>query len=152
MARATLCLDTDILIDFLRARGEQPTLFELAVERYTCVLPSVTVYEVSFGIERYGRANDRRMLQTLLRTMEVIPFDLRAARASAQLDAVLQRAGQRVDFPDLFIAGICVARKLPLLTRNRAHFSRIPHLILLDPHALLAAKGLPASSSSQQDR
>jgi predicted nucleic acid-binding protein len=71
--------------------------------------------------------------------VEVLPFDLTAARISARLDATLQKAGRRLDVPDLFIAGICVARTIPLLTRNVAHFSRIPQLTILDPHELVSS-------------
>jgi len=140
MARPALCIDTDILIDFLRGRDHAADLFEQAVERYRCALPSVAVYEVALGIERYGRREDRARLQSVLRAVDVLPLDLAAARASARLDASLQRSGLRLDFPDLFIAGICLANKLALLTRNRAHFSRVPSLTLLDPHHLLSGK------------
>ena len=34
---------------------------------------------------------------------------------------------------DICIAATCIARKLPLLTRNIEHFSRIQSLKLLDP-------------------
>ena len=116
MARPTLCIDTDILIDFLRAHEEQARLFEAALARYPCALTSITVYEIWLGIERYARHADRRYLQRVLDVVEVLHF------------------------PDLFIAGICLARDLPLLTRNRTHFSRIPQLVLLDPEKLLSGK------------
>jgi len=35
-----------------------------------------------------------------------------------------------IGFPDILIAGICLAHDLPLLTRNQAHFERIPDLVL----------------------
>jgi len=138
MARATLCIDTDILIDFLRAHGEQARLFEAALERYPCAVTSITVYELGLGIERSARHADRRHLQRVLDVVEVVPFDLTAARVSAHVDASLHRDGIRLHFPDLFIAGICLARDLSLLTRNRTHFSRIPQLVLLDPDKLLS--------------
>ena len=137
MARSTLCIDTDILIDFLRSRGTQATLLESAVDRHICVLPSIAMYEICFGIERHGRLEDWPRLQRLFGTLEVLPFDLRAARVSAQLDVALQKRGLRLDFPDLFIAGICVANRVPLLSRNVAHFARVPRLVLVDPQELL---------------
>lgn len=140
MARPTLCIDTDLLIDFLRNRGAHAKVFEVAVERYRCALPSITVYEVCLGIERTRRQDDWRHLQRLLSVVEVLPFDLVAARASAQIDAQLQRAGVRLDFPDLFIAGICLAAHTSLLTRNVTHFSRIPRLNLIDPQQLLSGR------------
>lgn len=136
MAQPPLCIDTDVLIDFLRARGDRATVFEAALSRYRCALSSITVYEVCFGVERFGRLDDRHQLESLFTVVEIVPFDLIAAQASAQLDATLQKAGLRLEFPDLFIAGICLARELLLLTRNLAHFSRVPHLKLLDPQHL----------------
>ena len=137
MAQPTLCIDTDIVIDFLRTRGSQKSLFETAIERYACAIPAIAAYEISFGIERYGHPHDITRFQRVLEAVEVLPFDLAAARASAQLDAALQKTGVRLGFPDVFIAGICVARSLPLLTRNLAHFARIPQLRLLQPDQLL---------------
>lgn len=143
MARSTLCIDTDILIDFLRDRGRYASIFEQALERFPCVLASVTVYEIAFGIERYGRHGDRARFQHVLRVVGILPFDLAAARTSAKLDAALHRAGTRIELPDLLIAGICVAKQATLLTGNRAHFARIPRLKLLDPERFLKEAAKP---------
>jgi tRNA(fMet)-specific endonuclease VapC len=42
----------------------------------------------------------------------------------------LKKAGKLIGIPDILIAGVCMARKQPLLTRNRDHFSRISGLKL----------------------
>lgn len=52
----------------------------------------------------------------------VPPFDRSAAEAVASLHAARQRAGRLVDFPDTQIAGIVLACKATLATRNQRHF------------------------------
>lgn len=56
-----------------------------------------------------------------------------ASRAVATARRELEGRGETIGMSDYLIAGVCLARPLPLLTRNRAHFDRIPGLILVDP-------------------
>jgi predicted nucleic acid-binding protein len=55
----------------------------------------------------------------------VLDFDKSAAEAAAQLAAERQRNGQTIDIRDTQIAGIIVARRAELATRNVRHFSDV---------------------------
>jgi predicted nucleic acid-binding protein len=47
------------------------------------------------------------------------------------LRRALAAQGLPIGMADYMIAGICVARSAALLTRNRAHFERVPGLALV---------------------
>jgi predicted nucleic acid-binding protein len=52
----------------------------------------------------------------------VLDFDALAAATAAQLAADRQKAGRAVDLRDTLIAGIAVARRATIATRNTRHF------------------------------
>lgn len=52
------------------------------------------------------------------------------ARRYAVVRGTLQRQGQLVDQPDLFIAATALEHNLTMVTRNLRDFERIPHLAL----------------------
>ena len=52
----------------------------------------------------------------------VLPFDADAATQAAQLAAERKARGRPVDMRDTFIAGIALAKRATLATRNTRHF------------------------------
>jgi predicted nucleic acid-binding protein len=52
----------------------------------------------------------------------VLDFDSLAAVSAARLAADRQRAGRAVDLRDTLIAGIALARRATIATRNTRHF------------------------------
>lgn len=57
---------------------------------------------------------------------QVLLFDQPAARQAAELAARRKRAGRPVDMRDSFIAGIAMAHKARIATRNTRHFDDLP--------------------------
>lgn len=53
------------------------------------------------------------------------------ADAGAEIRRTLERAGTGIGMADSLIAGIVVAHRSVLLTRNRRHFERVPGLALV---------------------
>lgn len=64
----------------------------------------------------------------LVKDFPIVPFDLTAEAEFQQLLALRLRVGT----PDLKIAATALAQGLPLLTRNRRDFARIPGLLIDD--------------------
>ena len=81
-----------------------------------------------------GAADDLQFARMVrfLRGFTQIPFDAPAADAAARIDAALRADGLRLAPADTLIAGIAVSRGLPLVTRNRRHFDRVPRLDVED--------------------
>ena len=95
--------------------------------------------EIRFGLEIMpdGRrlvarreAFDRLIAEKLER--RVAPFDTAAARETATLMGARQRRGEPRDLRDSMIAGIVLARRATLATRNLRHFNDLG-LDLVDP-------------------
>jgi tRNA(fMet)-specific endonuclease VapC len=64
----------------------------------------------------------------MYRSIQVLEFDVQAAEVYAELCSLRTRIGAM----DLQIAAICLARDATLLSRNLAHFRRVPKLRVED--------------------
>jgi tRNA(fMet)-specific endonuclease VapC len=129
-----LCLDTGLLIDFLKGREPAASAVEKAVKEYACYVTSITVYELLFGVARTKREIGE---QALLGVMIVLPLSDTAARRAANLHAELISRNQDIGVKDVLIAAICLEEALPILTTNERHFSRVQDLKTITPSQLL---------------
>jgi tRNA(fMet)-specific endonuclease VapC len=77
------------------------------------------------------RARAERFVEAFIVTLEVIPFDLDAARVHAALSADLRTRGVAVGAHDLLIAATAVARDYAVVTRDLRSFPRIDGLQML---------------------
>jgi toxin FitB len=135
-----ILLDTNVLSAMMRVAGEP------AVERWFDAQPpesvwttTITIFEICFGLtlltsgrrrDRLCDAFDRAIDETL--GGRVLPFDRPAAETAAAIAAKQRQIGQPVEIRDVQIAGIALARKATLATRNTRHFSGLG-IILIDP-------------------
>jgi len=125
-------LDTNTLIYFFKGQGKVAEhLF--AVPPGEVAISSVSLYEIEVGIAKSAQAAKRRKeFDTFLAVVSVFPFDRAAARAAATLRVDLERRGVPIGPLDNLIAGVAVAHRATLVTRNRREFSRLPGLALAD--------------------
>jgi len=100
---------------------------------------SINVYELRFGIEFLAVGRKRRNLEAALDRLlqyaldsRVLPFDRAAADAAGMIAAKQRRGGRPMEIRDVQIAGIAVARKATLATRNAKHFHEVG-LTLVNP-------------------
>lgn len=119
--------DSDVLIDSLR--GREPALSRISLELKTGQLATTAVnaFELLAGA-RSQRETEK--VDTLLGAMTIIVMDRRAAQRAAAVRRDLEARGQKIGMADYLIAGICLEHDAILLTRNRAHFERVPGLCL----------------------
>jgi predicted nucleic acid-binding protein len=96
-------------------------------------LPSVVLFETEFGLALLPEGRRRDALTAAFGALlredldgRVAGFDAAAARAAAELAAQRRREGTSVDVRDTLIAGIAVARRATLATRNLRHFADLP--------------------------
>jgi tRNA(fMet)-specific endonuclease VapC len=121
-------VDTDLIIDFLRGRGDGAKLVRTLIIERRMRTTAVTAFELRVGADFLPRRDD---IMRLLRT-RTVPLDLAAALRAGEIAAALQRSGQVIGQADCLQAGICVRHDLPLATRNRKHFSRVADLRLVE--------------------
>ena len=142
MELGEICIDTNVLIAFLKGRDPAATALEWIVRNTQVFVTAITAYELLFGV---ARANRRIGEDQLLEVMAILPFDApSAARA-----ATLIRSNQDIGVKDVMIAAICQQHDLPLLTLNERHFNRVEGLTILTPEQILQL--LDSRSSLQSD-
>jgi tRNA(fMet)-specific endonuclease VapC len=118
-------LDSDVLIDFLNGRAS--TELMAAIESGRLLTTTISLFEVLRGTA--GARRSREMTR-VFELVEQLPLTALAATRAAQIDQQLRAVGQRLDTADTLIAGIALANDLPVVTRNRRHFDRIPGLVV----------------------
>lgn len=79
-----------------------------------------------------GLLSKRHQIETLLAALQILAFDAAAARSASDVRLQMEAIGQPIGMADYLITGVCLSRSAQLFTRNRAHFSRIDGLRLVD--------------------
>ncbi len=92
-------------------------------------LTAISVFELRVGIEILDVGRNRRRLEDALnRVLEVdvknqiLFLDERAAATAASIAAARSKIGRPAELRDTLIAGIAVAHRANLVTRNVRHF------------------------------
>jgi predicted nucleic acid-binding protein len=119
--------DTDVLIDALRGREPAASRVVTALTEGTLATTAITAFELRSGART---AEEIDLVEALLAGLPVLPFDDGAAKAAGSCRRGLEALGSTIGMGDYLIAGICLSRGAPLLTRNRKHFERVPELLL----------------------
>jgi predicted nucleic acid-binding protein len=135
-----ILLDTNVLSALMRRDPEQPVVAWLDDQPAESIwTTSITVLEVRTGIELLSPGRRRTQLEEAFARLlhedldgRVQPFDELAAAVAASMAAVRQQAGRPVDVRDVQLAGIAVARRAVLATRNTRHFDGFG-VDLIDP-------------------
>jgi tRNA(fMet)-specific endonuclease VapC len=121
-------LDTNILVYVLNAKPRHEAVL-VRFDRENpedLVVSSITLAELRYGIEKsQRRENNRRALQRVLRALNVVAFDAKAAEACGSVRATLEATGKPVGPLDTLIAAHALALDLTLVTSNLREFVRI---------------------------
>jgi predicted nucleic acid-binding protein len=118
-------LDSDVLIDLFAGHEPAGSVIPNLLEMDLAATTAVTAYELYSDASRAG---DRQRLDDFLRTLIILPVDVRSVRRAGAVDLSLRRQGQPINPGDNLIAGICLVRDLALVTRNVGHFCRVADL------------------------
>jgi predicted nucleic acid-binding protein len=135
-----ILLDTNVISAFIRPEPDQAVMSWLDLQPPESMwTTSISVYELRFGVELLALGRRRQLLEeALTKALEedfdgrVIPFDVAAAQAAGRIGAARRQLGRTIEIRDVQIAGIAMARKAKLATRNIRHFEGLG-LELIDP-------------------
>ena len=125
-----IILDTNVLSALMRTNPEAVVVEWLDRQPADSVwLSSITVFETRFGLALLPKGRRRSGLEGAFGRVltedlanRVLDFDSMAAATAVQLAADRQKAGRAVDLRDTLIAGIALARRATIATRNTKHF------------------------------
>ena len=122
-------LDTDCCVELLRGRAPRAVekLAQLGLED-VCI-SAITVGELLAGAARSAdsAANATRVVR-FCASLQVVPFDERAAASYAKIRATLASRGAPIGPLDTLIAGHALALRTTLVTGNTREFGRIDGL------------------------
>jgi hypothetical protein len=128
-----IILDTNVVSEFMRPKPEECVLRWLDQQaRASIWTTSVTVFEIRFGLETMPAGKQRTAFMAsferwLAEVVEqrIAGYDESAARRSAELAAERQKRGRPGELRDTMIAGIVLASRAKLATRNVKYFEEI---------------------------
>lgn len=123
-------LDTNILSALMRPTANRVVVTWLDGQTQLSIWTTViSIMEIRFGLATMpsGRRRDQQLAE-FQRVMEddlqhrVLPFDTEAAERAGSLIGARQLAGRPGDLRDSMIAGIALAQRATIATRNVRHF------------------------------
>jgi toxin FitB len=125
-----IVLDTNVLSALMQQQPDAQVVAWLDKQAAESIwINTVTLFEARYGLALLASGRRKKVLldrfeQFLEEDLEnrVLSFDTQAARLAAQLAADRKARGRPVDMRDTFIAGIALARRATLATRNTRHF------------------------------
>lgn len=125
-----IMLDTNVLSALMQQQPDPQVVAWLDDQPAESIwLNSITLFEARYGLALLASGQRKNLLQERFEELlqddlqnRVLLFDANAATQSAQLAADRKARGRLVDMRDTFIAGIALARRATLATRNTRHF------------------------------
>lgn len=127
-----VCLDSDIIIDFLRKEKEATRkIIELKNNNITLATTAVNSFELFKGALRSKQKDAIDSLSGLLNSLKILDFNLSASKKAAEILEELRIEGNVIDHSDLMIASIAIVNNETLMTRNIKHFERMRELKIL---------------------
>jgi predicted nucleic acid-binding protein len=125
-----IVLDTNVISALMRKEPEKPVVKWLDGQPAASVwITAITVMEIRFGLQTMpkGRRQDALIgaFEMMLKSMiegRIASFDAEAGMQAAELMAQRKRKGRPAEVRDTMIAGIVLANRATLATRNTQHF------------------------------
>ncbi|MGB7284653.1 MAG: type II toxin-antitoxin system VapC family toxin [Candidatus Acidiferrum sp.] len=129
-----IVLDTNVISALMRQEPERQVVKWLDAQPAASVwITSITVMEIRFGLETMPKGRRQRALlasfELMLKSMieaRIASFDAEAGIHAAALMAQRKRKGCPIEVRGTMIAGIVLANRAALATRNTQHFEDLP--------------------------
>jgi len=118
------CIDSDFGIAVLKG---DPAAMELLLELESqgdIYITTISVFEITYTTRGMSKKKEKTLLN-LLDTLKVLHLDKRSALLASKIGTKLVKDGQMLHPMDLMIGAIALQNRMPLVTNNIKHFSRI---------------------------
>jgi tRNA(fMet)-specific endonuclease VapC len=120
-----MVIDTNIFIEHLRAKNKGKTKLSQLPPDTELFISAVSLYELYMGAPTPEKEND---IKVITEDLLILPVNDLVAIEAAKIYHQLKSSNKLIEFRDIFIAATCVVYKLPLVTLNKQHFTRIKGL------------------------
>lgn len=131
MADSKICVDTDIVVDYLL--GTHDTFLD-AILRFDACITSITLFELESVASLTTRQT--QLLYQVYLAVNTLPFDDAAARHTAKIIKEHRAHERQIGLNDALVAGTCLAAQTPLLTRKVRSFRYVTDLQIITPEEL----------------
>jgi len=129
-----IVLDTNVISALMRKEPDKPVVSWLDAQPAASLwITSITVMEIRFGLQTMPKGRRQHALLKAFDLMlkniiegRIASFDTEAGIHAAELMAQRKRAGRPAEVRDTMIAGIVLANRATLATRNTRHFQDLP--------------------------
>jgi len=130
--KASLLLDSDIFINYLRGQKEESDFFYrlLVKGEYDGFYSSITEVEL-FAAERLDELQIDK-IKTLLNALYRVEVNQAVAQLAGRLLAQFRKTNG-LEMPDAIIASSALTSQATLVTKNARHYSFIPGLVISLP-------------------
>ncbi len=131
MADSKICVDTDIVVDYLQGKHDA---FITSILRFDACITSITLFELESVATLTTRQT--QLLYQVYLAVNTLPFDEEAARHTARIIKEHRANEYPIGLNDALVAGICIAAQVPLLTRKVRSFRHVTDLQIVTPEDL----------------
>lgn len=124
-------LDTAICSYILKNKPEKVAkkFAQITKKHDTLCISVITYSEVFFGIKKKNLGSRFiRIFNDFISRLEVVDFDINAAKEYASIRTYLENKGTPIGNMDILIASSAKALNAVLVTNNIKHFKFIPHI------------------------
>lgn len=126
-----ICLDTTIIIDFLKKNPRAVAACD-KIKNENLATTTVNIFEILFGILRKKQASYNREIESFMKfinNMTVLNLDYKSSVKSSEIASDLVKKGLQIESNDCLIAGIMLANNCnTIITLDNEHFERIKRI------------------------
>ena len=127
----TICLDSDILIDFIRNKKEVVDWFKENKEKAIFATTVINVFELYAGAYNSKNLGKVKHLDEFLANFRILGINYNIAKRAGEECARLSLQGETMENSDLLIGVIALSEGFSIKTNNKKHFDRIRGLRVL---------------------
>lgn len=123
-----ICLDTDIIIDFLRNKPYAVEYIEAHRQDNLCTT-IINLFELYHGAKISLKSKENlQLISNFQKSLTILNFSLLSIDIISEFSAFLKKKGTMVDHCDLFIGALAFEYGCVLRTNNVKDFSKIQGL------------------------
>ncbi len=127
-----ICLDSDILIDFLRNKKEAVEFIKQHENVNILGTTLINLFELYYGASLRNSQKEILAIEILKERLALLNLQPASAQKAGEIAAELEKSGQMLDFRDILIGTISLMHGFSLKTYNKKDFTRIHELKLIE--------------------